>query len=278
MAYSRTRNQIINSAIKNVRLLAFGQNPPDDLVAECSRRLNDIIKSYQIASHIKLWKDDWATQTLTESSAVIGSDGNNYRCVKGHTSSADNEPITGADWSTYWILDEGVTGVAWVTATAYTTIAEFSPGVDTLQIKDAFYRDTNGYDYKLKVVTLQEYFEISDKRWVSDPCILAFHEALTPICYLYPHPRETTFVIHYLREKALIDFTGIASTPDFPDRWIYALIWALSADLSSYAGLSITERRYLDTKAELIIKSAASGEFNGLSIGQVDSYFPGGRQ
>lgn len=34
--------------------------------------------------------------------AVIGSDSNEYRCIRTHTASADNYPVTGSNWQNYW--------------------------------------------------------------------------------------------------------------------------------------------------------------------------------
>ena len=52
-------------------------------------------------------------------SEVVGTDGENYLCVMGHTSAAINRPITGTDWPLYWD-QQGTAGVTWVTGTAYT--------------------------------------------------------------------------------------------------------------------------------------------------------------
>lgn len=52
-------------------------------------------------------------------SAVLGTDGNNYRCIKTHTSSASTHPITGGDWATYWVLDNTLDGTPWVDGMFY---------------------------------------------------------------------------------------------------------------------------------------------------------------
>ena len=52
-------------------------------------------------------------------SQVTGTDALNYSCIMGHTSVADNRPITGQNWRLYW-HQTGSSGAAWVTATAYT--------------------------------------------------------------------------------------------------------------------------------------------------------------
>jgi hypothetical protein len=50
---------------------------------------------------------------------VQGSNSLYYRCIKSHTSSSDDAPITGSDYATYWTATTNNTGSAWVTATSY---------------------------------------------------------------------------------------------------------------------------------------------------------------
>lgn len=60
---------------------------------------------------------------------VLGTDGKNYRCLSSHTSTADDRPITGANWATYWeqkghsalALVSGSSGIAWVVDTSYSS-------------------------------------------------------------------------------------------------------------------------------------------------------------
>ncbi|MFA5392699.1 MAG: DUF2341 domain-containing protein, partial [Candidatus Paceibacterota bacterium] len=67
---------------------------------------------------------------------VVGSDGNDYKCIKSHTSSlAANKPINGTSWSTYWQAN-GTTGqgVAWVADTVYNS----SPAVVRVDAEDGW--------------------------------------------------------------------------------------------------------------------------------------------
>ena len=225
------------------------------------------------------WKDEWTSQALTASSVVEGNDGKYYRCIKGHTSTVllgPDEPGVGEQWSTYWTPTSNSTGAtAWAETTAYTTIAEFTPDSDTIKIKEAFYRENaTSYDYTMEVITLQEYMNFEDKIWQSYPDKLVFIEELAPKCIIYPHPRNTDYVIHYLREKAIIDFTGAGSNPDFPDRWMDALIWALAANMTSMYTIPLNERIYFDNKAKEAIALASRGEFDGQAIGQFVPAYP----
>lgn len=64
-----------------------------------------------------------------DDSEVIGTDGQNYRCILDHIAADANKPVTGASWATYWVLG-GINGIAWVTATNYkATFKTFIDGV-----------------------------------------------------------------------------------------------------------------------------------------------------
>ncbi|MFA6357516.1 MAG: DUF2341 domain-containing protein, partial [Candidatus Omnitrophota bacterium] len=55
-------------------------------------------------------------------SIIVGSDNNDYRCIKNHTSAVSSKPITGttSTWQTYWMAN-GTTGQGdtWVAGTLY---------------------------------------------------------------------------------------------------------------------------------------------------------------
>jgi hypothetical protein len=51
-------------------------------------------------------KRDGSTDTSAD--YVLGTDGEVYKCIQDHTSSTDDEPITGDNWATYWKLTKTV--------------------------------------------------------------------------------------------------------------------------------------------------------------------------
>ena len=80
---------------------------------ECVLFVQDRVLSSQT---IRVWPipNDFGT-----TSEVTGTDALNYSCVKGHTSSSETRPITGASYSLFW-KQTGSSGSTWVTDTAYT--------------------------------------------------------------------------------------------------------------------------------------------------------------
>ena len=63
---------------------------------------------------------DRAPTSIGTTSVVVGTDNDPYLCILKHTSSSDNQPITGADWPLYWQKDMTASPSAWATATDYT--------------------------------------------------------------------------------------------------------------------------------------------------------------
>ena len=56
--------------------------------------------------------------TLVE---VVGTDGNDYFCVKNHTSATADKPVTGTNYSLYWTATGGSgAGAVWAAGTDYT--------------------------------------------------------------------------------------------------------------------------------------------------------------
>jgi hypothetical protein len=93
--------------------------------------------------------------SVSTTSEVTGTDGENYRCIMGHTSAAINRPITGNSWRLYWDIgldaSAGGAGSTWVTATAYTNgellrygfkrpLADFDNASDTADLPQGWDR------------------------------------------------------------------------------------------------------------------------------------------
>ena len=144
--WTLTRDEIITDALEDLG----ASNLNSTLRGQAARKLNGIVKTLR-TRHIHLWTEEWVTQTFVVSSAVTNN-GTTYRCIKGHTSSATDEPGVGADSSTYWIVDDAATGaIAWALTTVYTSNNEFTVAEDTLSMSSPYIRD-EGNDYDLKIV------------------------------------------------------------------------------------------------------------------------------
>jgi len=76
-------------------------------------------------SYFAIWDNQFNLLESPDSSwaankSVLGTDANVYTCIKDHTATASNCPITGADYATYWALDTDLTtAAAWALGTEY---------------------------------------------------------------------------------------------------------------------------------------------------------------
>jgi len=250
--WTENRDDIIIRALQKVHAISFGDIPRPSQMDGAADILNSIVKNLQLKG-IRLWTVEQATQVLQTSSVVLGSDGNMYTCHKTHTSSPTTQPVSGAEWSTYWTL-AGTGGGAWVDATAYTSIADFTVAADTLGIDNMFYR-FNDTDFPIGSLGRLEYARIGLKHWFGRPHKFWLEKTLAnKTVTLYPIPDDGTYMIHYQRIRKLEDFVIGGNDADFPTQWISPLIYRLAAELSEDYSLSLPERNYLNSKAGIALK------------------------
>ena len=71
--------------------------------------------------------------------------------------------------------------------------------------------------------------------------------------HLWPIP-DTTFAANFTLEityqRPFEDFDNATDEPDFPSYWTKAIIWGLANELSDEYGLPLTDRQWLEKKAE----------------------------
>jgi hypothetical protein len=248
------RDGIIAQAYENIQVIKPEATPKAELLTAGSRRLNGIVKRLQ-QKDIFLWTQEWVTQTFT-ASAVVTSNSTTYRCIKGHTSSATDEPGVGANWSTYWVEDASKTsGGDWVTATGYTSIADFTVAGDTIGIEKMFIRD-GGNDYPVDIISQTDFAEVLTKSNEGKPTEAVFDRQLSPKVYLYKQPDSTDYVLHYQRVRKLEDFDAGANNFDGPESWIPLLIKMLEYDLCGTHGIPIEERRAIKSEVKELLADA----------------------
>lgn len=250
--WTLTRNQIITDALEDLGAIDAGGTLDDADLAVASTKLNGIVKTLK-NKHIHLWAVERETKTFVASSAVTNG-GSTYRCTKGHTSAATDEPGVGADWTTYWVLDAVDGAGAWVLATAYTSNNEFTVADDTIGIDAAFIRD-GGYDYPIDIISYEQYSKIFDKSREGKPYCLVLDMQRTPEVTLYYHPDEITeYVLHYQRIRKLQDFDAAGNHWDGPESWIPLLVKMLRYELAPKFGISLQERLVFKLEADEELK------------------------
>ncbi len=253
--FNLTRANIIQDALERVGGVRIGAIPRPEHVVSVGRTLDMMVKAWQ-AKGIRLWTVDEGTYTLSASSVVLGSDGNDYECIRSHTSSATDKPITGADYSSYWYKLGTSAGSAWVTATAYTTIARIDLDSDVIDIREGFVRD-NGSDYPVTIMTREEYFNVMDKnpQDTSRPERVYFVRGRdNPYCIIDPYPDDSDDVIHLATVRKLEDFDSATDDADVTAKYLEALVTGLAYRISPKYGSPTND------KAQLLIDAREAEE------------------
>ena len=263
--FDLTRNQILQEALELVNAVEVGQTPTGEQTVSASRTLNQMVKFWQ-ARGINLWTAEWLTATLTASSAVLGTDGVDYECIRNHTSAADNKPVTGADYTTYWKELSTTAGGAWVTATAYTSLNNIVFPTDTLDVTEAFVRSSE-QDYPMDIISRTNYFDIFNKSNAgaaggsNRPDRIWVDMQEIPVGYMYPYPNSTSDVVHYTQIRKLEDFDAALNNPDLTQKFLEALTTGLASRLSPKYSLPIEERNDLAGRAEAAFVLAKLDDF-----------------
>ncbi len=272
--FNQTTNEIISSALRKLGVLGDGQVASGNQYTDSLDALNRLVKSLQ-AKGIFLWTREWINQALTASEEVTGTDAEVYTCVRSHTSSNDNKPITGDEWQQYWVK-RGSTGGVWAISTAYNSIIAFTLDSEYINVDKAIFR-RDDYEYELDLIAIDEYIAIGDKQTqasVPDTMALDLNYP-NNTCYIYPEPADAspTSMVSMLAVKKLEDFVATSDNPDFPSRWISTLVWGLSAELSSEYGKPLDERYYYDNKFNALIEDTKKEEHQPVTSGFIRSAY-----
>ncbi|MCK5607965.1 hypothetical protein KAR91_39155 [Candidatus Pacearchaeota archaeon] len=252
--WTLTRDEIIRQAMEDIGAIDVGNSPSTEEIAVGSRRLNGIVKRLQ-HNHVALWTLEQAQQTLTPSSGVTNG-GTTYRCILSHTSAADNEPGVGGNWTTFWFEDGNANSpTAWLTATAYSSVGDFTVDADTIGIDFAFLRENNA-DYPIEIITREDYSNILTKYDEGKAYKLVFDRQVIPRCYLYYQPDNFDHVIHYTRVRKLEDFDSGQNNFDGPVSWLPLLIKMLAHDLCGIYSIPWQERNILKSEVKELLKQA----------------------
>lgn len=233
MAYTYYRDMIVRDALETVGAVETGADIPEKLAGATAIKLNMLVQSLQVYG-IRLWSVEEVIQPLsTTPTEYIGSDGLNYTCIYPVTTAAANEPITGAQWASYF-AQHGTSGISWANSQSATTPAIFSLPADTIGIEHAFLRDGDN-EYPISIISKAEYVNLPDKKHFGRPTRL-WPEVLTETTMqarLDYQPDVLTYVLHYWRIRRLDDLQYANSGLDFPPKLLNALSKLLAADISA---------------------------------------------
>lgn len=254
-SFNATRNEIIINALQKVGGIGDGELPTNSQIQTASFYLNALVKNLR-GDNLFLWELDWITIPLTASSIVIGTDGENYECIRNHTASSDNKPITGVDYLSFW-MPSTETGVTWVIDTNYTSICNVDLGSNIVGISDIKVRQ-NQNTIIMNELSRNDYASLTQATTPGKPLQwFFFRQFQNPnSIFFYPYPDSTEYVMEGYTYRYPEDFDTGTNTPDFLSEWILPLTLLLAHELAPIYGIFGTQKSQLGSDADKALERA----------------------
>jgi len=253
--FTETTDQISTDALIGIGKLKIGGTASAAQLAECRNRLNKIVKALQ-NKNVFLWSVELQIHYITTCSEVLGTDSANYKCILGHTSTANTRPVTGLEWPMYWV-ESGASGLNHAIGSSYTSAGDFLTS-NIIAIEQAAIR-INGEDEPLEILTKDQWFKIEDKKEFGTPKYIFFDPKLSPRAYLSPIPTDVNEVINYKGVKLLQDLDSGSNNLDFPVSWLQTLTQMLMYDLCGPYQVDNQTRMIIKSDMKEALKEAMGG-------------------
>jgi hypothetical protein len=154
-------------------------------------------------------------------------------------------------WSARRLVMRALTllGPFTLTAAKYSYSVKASGDINTtcpLHVLSAYYRDSNNYDYPLRVLTREEYDGYHDKAVTTGPPQALFFDpgatqqaTRTGTIYVYPVPDSADTYKFYIEALvSLTSFAALTTTYTLPDEYLEAIIYNLAVRLAPDYGRS----------------------------------------
>lgn len=295
--FSINRNDIITDAMQTVGALGVGESLQAADVELCVRKLNMMVKSWMQQGY-HLWAMSEATLFLEpgDQSYALGSTGdhctNSYVSTTLSTneatsstsigltsasgmSASDNIGIVLDDGTIHWTTISGApsttttiaTGLA-SAATAGNVVFAYTTKINRPQrIISAYRRDIDDNDLPIRLVSRQEYSDLSSKS-SEGKTVQAFYDRqlVNGVFYTWPTADLATDVIRFWYERPLEDFDGVNDTPDFPIEWSEALCAGLAYRIAKPFGVSRSDIADLKTDAQIMLDIALGFDKDDTSV------------
>jgi hypothetical protein len=136
-------------------------------------------------------------------------------------------------------------------------------------IETAVLRDNTGADTPLRVLTLQDYDQLSSKvqpGFLSDPSSIYYEAQLgSGVLYLDVFgAQDTSKRIHVSFMEPVQDFVNTTDNPDYPQRWYLALSWGLTKQIAPMFNLPFTKDMQDNLNDALAIAREPDSDVNNI--------------
>ena len=245
-----TTNDIIEMAFKVINVLPEGQSLSNEQYSTAKTMLNMMIKLWR-ARGVFLWKQDNIEVTLTASTITLGSDGYDYECIKNHTATAENKPITGSKSKSFWKKLSTTTAGSWELGAEYTNIGQVSLDTNIISLDDGMVRDTGDeINTQIHKITRTEYLNRFDSNNSGKPIQYYFKRETTPQLYIHPIPDSATdYVLEFVANRFPEDQDNLNNNPDFFQEWHEPLVFGLAERLALQSGVVGQELKDIQARA-----------------------------
>lgn len=238
-SFELTRNQIIQLAYSEIGAYPINHTLTSEQYQKASLLLNAMVQNWR-GDNVFIWNLDWITIPIVASSTVLGTDSTDYRCFRNHTSAAENRPVTGSKWASFWTALTTSAASAWTTATAYTSIGNYFLDTNVVGIDLARTVETAGTtDQAMTPMSREEFFGLGNLNTFGKPSQYYFRRLPTPEIFFYPQPESTTAYVVELsvyRYPQTMDATTDTST--LLNEWMLPMVKGLARQLASSHGVS----------------------------------------
>ena len=271
MAIVRTRNTIIEQALKMIGVIAEGENPTSDQISDAAIRLDWMVKEWQ-STGVHLWSEEEATLFLVagQASYTLGS-GSTEHCTTSFTEttlSADEaigqtelsmtsttDAVIGdyvgvvqddntIHWSTIltvspFVINDALT----VAASSGNAVYYYTTKINKpLRIPDARRRE-NSIDISMIHMGRSDYLNLPQKSTQGSPVQYYYKPNIdSGILYIWnTASNASTQQVKFSYLDLLDVFATSASAPDFPNEWISALTYNLALRLAPDYGQKVPQ-------------------------------------
>jgi hypothetical protein len=156
-----------------------------------------------------------------------------------------------------------------VAGTGFQAVSTDPPVID---VQSAYIRDGTT-DFPLERISYQKYQELAHKTQEGRPIYYAVEPEIVPVIYLWPVPNDV-WAVYYRGIAKAKDFDTAAGTPDFPSRWLAALIFGLTAELCAEYKMPISDREYWGGKFETEFALAKRSDRDPSDVDVVENSYP----
>ena len=268
-----TRNQIIDTALRKIGVLAEGETSSSQQVADAASDMERMIKAWQ-GQGIHIWKETEAVLFLATSQSIysLGATTTDHYVLYDDLttttlSAAAADTATSLTVSSISGISDGdYIGIVMDDTTIHWSTVNGTPSGSTVNIDDAIDDDAASgnavYAYTSKAVRPLQvrsarvqldstsetivtevggegYFDLANKAASGVPISYYYKPALSNgKLYLYPTTSDERYYLNLTTYIPIEDFDTSSNNPDFPVEWHEAIVWNLGKRLLPEYGIN----------------------------------------